>query len=161
MDVDFQEYIDKAKSVNTKYSETSAYNALKRFMLSLNIDTEPNNLPPAELSKLLCNFFIHGRKKDGTNFEPDSLSTISRGIQRYLISKRYGYDILHDEQFSECKRVIQAKRKILRKSGKGNLPNATRELEPSEVEILFKERYFSGDNADSLINAGLSLGIKF
>ena len=78
MDVDFQEYIDKAKSVNTKYSETSAYNALKRFMLSLNIDTEPNNLPPAELSKLLCNFFIHGKKKDGTNFEPDSLSTISR-----------------------------------------------------------------------------------
>lgn len=151
MDEDFQEYVDSSKATSTKYSETSAYNSIKRYMVSVNELREPNNIPPSELSKLLCNFYIHGTKLDGNNFEPNSLSTISRGLQRYLFTNGYGYDIIHDDKFAECARVLKAKRKILRKSGKGNCPNATRELEPEEVDVLFRAGYFSIYNAESLI----------
>ena len=41
---------------------------------------------------------------------------------------------------------------MLRKEGKGNLPLATRELEPEEVDILFRMGFFSISNSESLLH---------
>ena len=39
-------------------------------------------IPPAELKSLLCNFYITAKKKDDTEYEPDTMSSFARSIQR-------------------------------------------------------------------------------
>lgn len=146
-------FIESSKASNTKYGDNMSYNQMKRFLVSVNESREVEDLPPEILSQNICEFFMNVKKQNGSEYEPDSLSTIYRGLNRYLQTKNYGYDIIHHELFNNCKRVLKAKRKLLRKGGKGNKPNATRELTTEEVDVLFNERYFSVDNAESLTNA--------
>ena len=63
---DFQTFVDSSKAKNTVYSETTAYNAFKRFLLSTNEERESNEIPPEVLSNILCNFYINGTKLDGS-----------------------------------------------------------------------------------------------
>ena len=69
------------------------------------------------------------KRKDGSEYEPDSLSLVQRGIQRYLNDKKSGYNILVGKEFEQSMKVLTAKKKQLTKLGKGNKRNATRELE--------------------------------
>ena len=41
-------------------------------------------LPEAELDHLLCKCFINVRKANGDEYQPSSLSSFQRSIQRYL-----------------------------------------------------------------------------
>ena len=77
----------------------------------------------------MSNFFINIKKTNGAEFEPDTLSTIHRGIARYLASKNY----------TESRKVIKAKRRSLCSQCLGNLPNATRNLTDDEEDMLFEK----------------------
>ena len=43
-----------------------------------------NEIQPLELDGLLSRFFMESVKKTGDPYEPDCLSTIHRGLKRYL-----------------------------------------------------------------------------
>ena len=45
-------------------------------------------------------------------------------------------------EFESCRRVLAAKRKQLTKKGLGNKPDAARELEDEEIDLLFKKGFF-------------------
>ena len=149
---EFHTFIQNAEAKNTKYGTTTAFNAFRRYLDSVDEQRDILTLAPDILNNLLGSFFIHGTKKDGSVFEPDSLSTIHRGIQRYLDTKKYGFNILHNEIFQTSRQVLAAKRKTLTQQGRGNKPCATRELDPTEVDTLFREKYFGADNPASLTN---------
>ena len=110
-------------------------------------------IPEGELDTLLCRFFIGARKKDGKNYEQDSLSTFHQGIKRYLDDHNYGANILQDTVFEKSRNVLAAKRKELTKLGHGNRPNARRELSTEEAELLFNDGYFGTQDPQSLLNA--------
>jgi len=55
------------------------------------------NLPAAELDYLLCKFFMNVCKKNGQEYEPDSISGFQRSIQRYLSEKGSFVNILKDK----------------------------------------------------------------
>ena len=42
---------------------------------------------------------MHAKRKDGRDFEPDSLSTTHRGLARYLEFNKYPFNILRHEGF--------------------------------------------------------------
>ena len=105
------------------------------------------------MNGLLCRFFIEVRKLSGNNFEPDSLSTVHKSLQRYLVANNYPANILQDMIFDKSRQALAAKRKELTKLGYGNKPNATRELNEEEVYLLFKEGYFGKETPQSLLNA--------
>ena len=146
-----QDFISGSNAKSTGYSTNTSINTLKRYMNSIGDHREPETIDPSSLNIILCQFFMNIIKTNGEDFEPDSLSTIHRGIARYLASKGY-CDIVADERFSETKKVLKAKRKRLRSQGHGNLPNATRELSNDEENMLFEHGYFGVDNPESLIN---------
>ena len=52
-------------------------------------EREVSSLPPAELDKPPRNFYITVRKKDKTEYKPDTISSFSWSIQRYLDGKNY------------------------------------------------------------------------
>ena len=147
------EFIAAQAAKNTCYANNTASNLFHRFLRSEGDSRQMEKIPPAELGMIMCHFFINARKLDGTQFEPDSLSTTFRSLQRYLYLKKYPVNIVTDGSFEKCRNTLAAKRKELTTvHGLGNKPNATRELSEEEVDRLFEERYFSTATAQSLVN---------
>ena len=79
------------------------------------------------------------KKKDNTEYEPDTLSSMSRNFQRYLDDKNARINILRDEEFKVSRDVLNSKRRELRKQGKGNKPNATVAFTNEDIERIFDE----------------------
>ena len=100
------------------------------------------NVPADALDKLLGKFFKDVRKQNGGEYEPDSLSSFQRSIQRRLKELKLSLNILKDEEFCRSREVLAAKRKNLVKQGRGNKPNACRELTSEEEEKLFESGAF-------------------
>ena len=62
-------------------------------------------------------------------------------------------NILKDNEFSKSREVLAAKRKNLVRQGKGNHPNATRELTEAEEDAFFENGQFSVQDPKSLQRA--------
>ncbi|XP_070550681.1 uncharacterized protein KIAA1958-like [Ptychodera flava] len=84
------------------------------------------NIPPSELDQLLARFFLSVRQKNGQEYEPDSISSYQKSIERYLRDNDYGISIIRGEQFRKSREALAAKRKQLKAAGKGNLPKKAR-----------------------------------
>ena len=100
------------------------------------------NIPANELDLLLSKFFISVRKQDGAEYEPCTLSGFQRSFQRHLHEEGSLINILKDNEFSKSREVLAAKRKNRVRQGKGNRPNATRELTEAEEDALFENGQF-------------------
>ena len=85
------------------------------------------NIPAPDFDKLLCSFFKDLRKKDGSDYEPGTVSSFQKSIQRHITEKKQPFNILKDDAFSRSRSVLAAKRKSLVKEGRGKKPNASRE----------------------------------
>ena len=72
------------------------------------------------------------RKLDGTDYEPGSITSAHSSIERYLREKGYPYSIMGAPEFQMSRNVVEAKRTLLKKSGKGNKPNAQTALTKNE-----------------------------
>ena len=53
-------------------------------------------IPASELDHLLSKFFLNARKQNGDEYEPATVSSFQRSIQRYLSEKK---KILKDNEF--------------------------------------------------------------
>ena len=62
-------------------------------------------------------------------------------------------NILKDNEFSKSREALAAKRKNLVRQGKGNCPNATRELTEAEEDALFENGQFGVQDPKSLQRA--------
>lgn len=118
----------------TKYNETREIEAL----------------PVHELDTLLCKFFMETRKRSGEEYEPDSLSSFQRSIQRHLSDKESSVNILKDTAFQRSRKVLAAKRKQLVGEGKGNKPNAARALTEGEEASLFKNYHLGNKDPQTV-----------
>ena len=104
------------------------------------------DIPAPDLDKLLCSFFKDLRKKDGSDYEPDRVSSFQKSIQLQITEQKLPFKILKDDAFSRSRSVLAAKRKSLVKEGRGNKPNASRELTDEEEAKLFETGEFGNHN---------------
>ena len=77
------------------------------------------------------------RRPDGSDYEPYSLTSHHRAIDRFLRENRYGFSIVSSLEFEMSKKVLEAKRKELKGKGKGNRPNKSKALSENEIEKLW------------------------
>ena len=100
---------------------------------------ELNDIPPTELDRLLGHFFVTVRRKDGSLYEPDTLSSFQRSIDRHLTKDLHKpYSIIRDTQFAPSREKLKASRKFLKGKGKGNKPNAAEPVDVAEVEQMWQ-----------------------
>ena len=125
-------------------------NVFQRFLSNCGERRKVEEIPSVELDGLLSNFYITVEKKDNTEYEPDTLPSMSRSIQRHLDDKNARVNILQDEVFKVSREVLKSKRRQLRKQGKGNKPNATEVLTNEDVERIFDENQFGIHDPDVL-----------
>ena len=146
------EFINKQKSVNTVRKTMADMNILRRYMSTINMgEINIENLPTSELNHLLSKFFIEVRRKDGKEYEPGTVSSVQRSIQRYLNDKKSSVNILKDNEFEESRKVLAAKRRsLVNTHGKGNKPHAADALDDKEEDALFDSGEFGLENPVSL-----------
>ncbi|PFX13663.1 Uncharacterized protein KIAA1958-like [Stylophora pistillata] len=79
-------------------------------------------MAPEELDKVLSKFYAEVRKKDGDDYEPESLKIIQSAIERYLKEKNYPLNIVQSREFHSSREILNAKAISLRQQGKGKRP---------------------------------------
>ncbi|XP_031567055.1 glutamine-rich protein 1-like [Actinia tenebrosa] len=149
-DGEIQKYIRAQQKTSTINKTKYDMNVLKRFLQECGEEREIENIPPTQLDSLLSNFYIKAKKKDNTLYEPDTMSSFSRSIQRYLDDKNAKVNILKDEEFKLSRQALMSRRRELRKEGKGNKPNATVPLTSKDIDAIFNENEFGVHDTEIL-----------
>ncbi len=109
------------------------------------------NIPPALLDIFIGTFLetVNFVDKNGVtkDYEPDSLTSLHRGIARYLRESKYSHDIITSPDFEKSRKTLEARRKELKCKGLGNKPNKADALTPEEENRLWSsgQLNLSGD----------------
>ncbi|XP_070546123.1 uncharacterized protein KIAA1958-like [Ptychodera flava] len=94
-------------------------------------------IPPNELDQLLSKYFYSTRKRDGTEYEPETLHSFFNSIDRVLRENKYQWSVKTDAPFEGTRRVLAAKKRNLKAMGKGNAPNKTEPLTADDIDELY------------------------
>jgi len=79
-----------------------------------------------------------------------SLELSKKYIQRHIGELKLPFNILRDDPFSRSREVLASKRKNLVKQGRGNKPNACRELTDEDVNKVFEAKVFGNHDPVTL-----------
>ena len=132
-----RQFIESNKAKNTVKKTRSDLNVWNRWCESVNERRKLEDIPASELNRLLSNFFVSVRKQNGENYEPSSLTDFQRSIDRHLKYMDKEDSILNDKQYEGSRQAIEAKRKELRRKGKGRRQNAAQPLTEGEENSLW------------------------
>ena len=84
---------------------------------SKNFETNLLSYEGKQLDETLQKFFAEIRKKDGSEYEPDSLRVMLASLDRHLREKDASFSIAKDIEFSNSRKVIEGKARLLRQEG--------------------------------------------
>ena len=144
--------LKRLKDKNNKNTEKSTNTWARRFtdwLEKYSIKIGPGDTSSSELDKILQHFFAELRKKDGTNYEPDSLRTMLGALDRYFRNAGYSFRIIKDKEFMECRKVLNGKAIELREMGKGKRKNKADVL-TEEEEIMWSKGVLGDGDPKSL-----------
>ena len=96
-------------------------------------------MAPEELDKVLSKFYAEVKKKDGDDYEPESLKIMQSAIERYLKEKNYPLSIVRSREFHSSQEILNAKAISLRQQGKGKRPNKAQPITPEEESALWEK----------------------
>ena len=112
-----------------------------------------NVISPAELAQHLSNFVFEVRKRDGSEFPPDSIHHIVSGVQRFVRWKNNpAIDIFSDPEFAEFRRCLDSEMKRLQQSGLGSRKRKAEPLSEAEEEQLWRLGLLGDNSPQSLVD---------
>ena len=104
------------------------------------------------MDQYLAGFLMHLKKPDGSDYQPDTITSYQRGIGRALKEMGCPFDVVHDKQFALTRDVLATKRKILKRAGHGNRPNKAAVLTDEQEELLWTTAALGDATASSTQN---------
>ena len=105
-----EEFIEKNNNENTSKKTALNLKVWDRFCSNIDEKRRMEDMPPNELYTLLGYFFKDIKKKYGSNYEPDSLTSFLKSFRRYLRLKKVPFDILFDKEFVNSCSTLAARR---------------------------------------------------
>ena len=109
------------------------------------------DLPTAELDSLMAHFFMKIKTKKNEDYEPNSLSSFQCSFDRHLRNCDRKLNIFKDAEFAKSRASLVARRKELRRKGKGRRPNKAEALSSSDVDKLWESGEFGDHSPRSLV----------
>ena len=82
-DEELQRFIDRSKAQNTVKKTRSDLNVWYKWCATVSEHRKVEDIPPKELNRLLSHFFVSVKKRNGKEYEPNSLTSFHRSIDRY------------------------------------------------------------------------------
>ena len=149
-EADLESLSSKSESINTKRSTSTWLNVYRAWAEVRYKKADLENYPPRELDTILCQFYGEVRKKNGEEYESDSLRVMQSGLHRYLKDTNFPKSIIEDIEFTQSNKVLDGKARTLRQNGKGRRPNASRALTNEEEEILWSAGKLGRSNPTAL-----------
>ena len=150
-DEDIQYFRKAATAANTTTSTNTWVRAWREWADGKGHQKQLYEYEPTELSNILSSFYVEPRKKDGKEYEPGCLTTMMTSLDRHLRENGYNLSIVKDQEFAESKKILEGRATELRRQGKGKLPNRSRSLSTSEVEVLWEHREFGKHSPQALL----------
>ena len=139
--------------MNTKKKTAQCVSRFKTFLRdNHDITVEPEHIDGTRLDTLIGEWLLQLRKKNGSEYEPDTLLSFHRGLDRHLRDKGYEHSILFDKMFDTSRSVLQARRKQLKSQGLGNKPNWAEALSDENIEMLWSQGIMGTHNASALLH---------
>ena len=120
---------------------------------SKNFETNLLSYEVKQLDETLQKFFAEIRKKDGSEYEPDSLRVMLASLDRHLREKDTAFSIAKDIEFSNSRKVLEGKARLLRQEGFGKRPNVAKALTSQEEQLLWFKGVLGSHSSQSLIQA--------
>lgn len=107
-------------------------------------------IPSAELNLLFGHFAMKVKRKNGSEYEPNSISFFFRSFDRYMKDKGQSRSIMFDKEFAKARSVLEAKRKSLRNQGMGKKERADEPITEKEEDLLWETKQLGDDTLYSL-----------
>ena len=148
---EIQELKDNSENQNTKKSTSTWLNVWTSWAESKNFETNLLSYEAKQLDETLQKFFAEIRKKDGSEYEPDSLRVMLASLDRHLREKDAAFSIAKDIEFSNSRKVLEGKARLLRQEGFGKRPNAAKALTSQDEELLWSKGVLGSHSPQSLI----------
>ena len=145
-----EQFKNCSKNPNTVRSTSFWLNVWKTWCQEKNIANKMEEHEPAELNKLLEQFYAEVKNKNGKDYEPDSLRVMIAALDRHLNEQGYKFSIIRCREFHSSKQVLEGKARQLRQSGMGKRPNKARSLTEEEEEVLWKAGKFGATTPEAL-----------
>ena len=102
-------FVDINKAVNTVRKTRSDIRIWCKWCNTVGENRELEVIPSFELNKLLCSFLMTIRKKNGDEYEPCSLTSLLRSIDRQLRDSGSLVRILDDREFESSRKSLKQK----------------------------------------------------
>ena len=127
---------ESAANKNTKRTTRTWLTVWQKWCLVRNIDDKMEYFSPQVLDEILTKFYTEVRKKDGSEYEPDSLRVMQASLDRYLRQKSYSASIINGREFKKSQETLNSKAKCLRYQGKGKRPNRAQPYSREDEEFF-------------------------
>ena len=146
-----QGFIEEQRPENTKKKTVYDINIWKQYLVSAGEERNIEDIPAKELNLHISRFFMEIKKKNGGQYDPTSLTSFHRSLQRYLNDHGSNLNILKDQEFSLSRETLSSrKRQLVRDFGKGNRPQAARPLTDTEEDLMFERGEFGDQDPEVL-----------
>ena len=145
--------VEKHKNINTKKKTISDLKKWYTWCESVSELRKLDEIPPIELDRLLGHFFCKIRKMDNSMYEPDTLNSFQRSLDRHLTQElRKPYSIIRDTRFASSREKLKAAQKMLKREEKGNKSNAAEPLENSDIDVMWASGALGDTSPEILLN---------
>ena len=149
---EMEKFKQKSLNKNTKKTTSTWMNAYRSWANEKGEREDIENISPEQLNLLLERFYAEIRKKDGTNYEPESLGVMQASIDRFLRENNCNFSIVRDPMFTSSRAVLSGKATVLRESGKGTRPNSAKALTWEEEEELWQTNKLGDSSPEVLLH---------
>ncbi|XP_076358316.1 uncharacterized protein LOC143250962 isoform X3 [Tachypleus tridentatus] len=144
----------RMENQNTVRKTKTDLQLVNSFLSKVGEQRPLEKIPPKELDSVLASFIVNVKKRNGDEYEPDSLRGLLSSVDRYLRKQRYPVAIFSPagESFSKTRESLRMKQLQLKSQGKGSLSTKHVPLTDFEIEKLFLSGQLGASSKDSIIN---------
>ena len=148
-----QQFLNSTKNRNTMRKTDACTNRFCSWIKASHQENRPlTDIPPQTLDRYVSTYLMQVKKMNGDDYEPDTLTSIHRAINRKLEEEGYKFSLIRSEEFSTSKKVLEARGRELKKAGKGNQPNKADALTENDEERLWPTGQLGFASPEQLIN---------
>ncbi|VDN13241.1 unnamed protein product, partial [Dibothriocephalus latus] len=106
---------------NTLRKTKSDMKVIHRYFVQVKNDNrEIHEMPPEDLSSYIQDFILTAKKKDGHEYEPESLKAFVHSLERHLKYHNYPHSVLKDPAFASARLVLSQRLNELRALSQAN-----------------------------------------